>query len=382
MERKLMNTTRRDLLSSVPLTAAGLAAMAPATIAAQEKHKEFPPLDNFKYDLEAQTHWTGPGGSAKESTVVQFPVSESMAGVSMRLRPGAMRELHWHVIAAEWAYVIEGNVRTTVISPTGQAEQLDFGSGDIWYFPKGHGHLLQGMGPGEAHFLLVFDNGNFSEFGTLSITDWLGLTDPNVVAKNLGITPADISGMPKKEVYITDGGNVPPAVMDLLRNGNPLENQYPHKYRLGISKPHVKMDKGSIHLVTQREFPIQATLSAAVEELQPGTTREMHWHPNADEWQYYLSGRGRMRIFGGHGRVATRDFTKGNVGFIKQGYGHYVENIGTEPLRFIAMFNNPEYQEISISSWLAGNPAAMLADNLGLSNSAVAKLPKEPLVFI
>ena len=188
--------------------------------------------------------------------------------------------------------------------------------------------------------------------------------------------------MPKKEVYITDGVKMPPAVMDLLRNDGPLENQYPHKYRLGISTPKVKMDKGTIRLVTQKEFPIQATLSAAVEELQPGTIREMHWHPNADEWQYYLSGRGRMRIFGGHGRIATQDFSKGNVGFIKQGFGHYVENIGAEPLKFIAMFNNPEYQEISISSWLAGNPAAMLADNLGLSNSAVAKLPKEPLVFI
>lgn len=377
-----MESTRRSLIGSISLGAAGVALTPPAMAPAQEKKKEFPPLDNFKYDLESQTHWTGPGGSAKESTVLQFPVSESMAGVSMRLKPGAMRELHWHVIAAEWAYVIEGNVRTTVITPSGQAEQNDFKAGDIWYFPKGHGHLLQGLGPGEAHFLLVFDNGNFSEFGTLSITDWLGLTEPHVLARNLGLAPSDITGMPKKEVYITDGGKIPGAIQEMIRSGAPLENQMAHKYRLGVSTPKVKTDKGWIRLVTQREFPIQATLSAAVEELQPGAIRELHWHPNADEWQYYLTGKARMRIFGGHGRIATKEFTTGNVGFIKQGYGHYVENIGSEPLRFIAMFNNPYYEEISISTWLAGNPAAMLAHNLGLSDAAVSKLPKDALVFV
>jgi hypothetical protein len=48
----------------------------------------------------------GPGGSAKESTVAQLPVATSIAGVSMRLKPGGLRELHWHAIAAEWAYVV------------------------------------------------------------------------------------------------------------------------------------------------------------------------------------------------------------------------------------------------------------------------------------
>jgi len=303
-----------------------------------------------------------------------------MAGVSMRLKPGAMRELHWHVIAAEWAYVLHGNVRATVVVPNGQAEQSDFGPGDVWYFPKGHGHLLQNLGPDDAHFILVFDNGNFSEFGTLSITDWIGLTAPNVVARNLGLSPEDIGTMPKNEVYICPG-KIPPAVPELLRN-NSSENQVSHKYRLGASVPRISLPKGKIQLVTQKEFPIQATLSAAVEELKPGAIREMHWHPNADEWQYYISGKARMRIFGGHGRIATEEFVKGNVGFIKQGFGHYVENIGDEPLRFLAMFNNPNYEEISISSWLAANPVSMLADNLGLSKSAIAKLPKEPRIFV
>ena len=108
----------------------------------------------------------------------------------------------------------------------------------------------------------------------------------------------------------------------------------------------------------------------------------MHWHPNSDEWQYYLGGKARVRIFGAHGRMFTEEFDRGKVGFIKQGFGHYVENIGNEPLRFLAMFNTPNFQEISITSWLSSNPAGMIADNLGLSRSVVDKMPREPLPIL
>lgn len=375
--------TRRDLFGA-SLTAAGLAAAvaAPATEAQQKpaaEKKISATLESFKYDIESETGWVGPGGSAKEATVLQFPMSLSMAGVSMRLKPGAMRELHWHAIAAEWAYVLKGNVRATVISPNGsEAEQSDFGPGDVWYFPKGHGHALQNLGPDDAHFILVFDDGHFSEFGTFSVTDWLALTPPEILKRNLGLSAEVIATMPKKEVYICPG-KIPPAAPEALHSGNPSENQIAHKYRLGKAQPHISSPGGTIKLVTQKEFPIQATLSAALEELKPGAVRELHWHPNSDEWQYYISGKARVRVFGAHGRSLAEEFGPGHVGFIKQGFGHYVENIGSEPLRFLAMFNTPHFEEISITAWLAGNPSGMLVDNLGISKDVVAQLPKEAM---
>ena len=127
-------------------------------------------LDDFMFDIEKDGKgWTDPGGSAKEASVAEFPLSQSIAGVSMRLNPSGFRELHWHAIAAEWAYVLEGHVRTTVISPDGQAETDEFQVGDIWYFPKGHGHALECLGNQPCHFLLGFDSGHFSEFGTLAL---------------------------------------------------------------------------------------------------------------------------------------------------------------------------------------------------------------------
>src|SRR5260370_9592850 len=102
--------TRRELIAAAPLTAAGLAVtpfvMAPKVALAQSRNKTHEPLQPFKYDIESSVGWVGEGGSAKEANVEEFPVSESIAGVSMRLRPGGLCELHCHAIAADWAYVI------------------------------------------------------------------------------------------------------------------------------------------------------------------------------------------------------------------------------------------------------------------------------------
>jgi oxalate decarboxylase len=283
-------------------------------------------------------------------------------------------------VAAEWAYVITGNVRATVISPNGQAESADFGPGDVWYFPKGHGHALQCLGPEETHFILVFDDGNFSEFGTFSITDWIARTPPSVLARNLGLPQGVYASMPKDEAYIIPG-KVPPAVPEPLRNGDPNENQFPHKYRLLASKPY-KFPGGEERIVSSKEFPIQTTLTGVIQDLKPGALREMHWHPNADEWQFYVSGKSRVTIFGAHGRTATEEFAPGQIAFIKQGFGHFVEQIGDEPTRILILFNSPVYEEISISAWLAANPPSLIADNFGLSQTQVAQLPKGALGII
>src|SRR6204780_1942036 len=209
-----MPISRRKMFQN--MTLAGMAASAAASAAPADEPK-LAELPNFKYDIESQTHWVGPGGSAKEATVAEFPISQSIAGVSMRLKPGAMRELHWHSLAAEWAYMLEGRCRVTVITPEGQAEVADFEVGDTWYFPRGHGHALQGLGPGECHFLLGFDNGHFSAFGTFSVTDWIATAPKNVVARTLGIPESAVDQFPKEEVYI-GAGKVPEQALEPLRD--------------------------------------------------------------------------------------------------------------------------------------------------------------------
>src|ERR1700676_216016 len=156
----MAKTTRRGFLSTTSLSTFGIIAgatainavtseTANATPAAPAKSNPVVPgeLEDFVYDIvNGSKGWSGPGGSAKEATVEEFPVSQSIAGVVMKLNPGAFRELHWHSIAAEWAFVLEGKVRITVITPGGTTSTDDFEAGDIWYFPKGYGHALQCIG--------------------------------------------------------------------------------------------------------------------------------------------------------------------------------------------------------------------------------------------
>src|SRR5712671_1222909 len=108
-------------------------------------------LPTFKFELEKSKGKVIGNSFGKEATVEQLPISKGIAGVSMKIEPGAMRELHWHATAAEWAFVLEGRVRTTVIDPQGYAETNDFAPGDVWYFPRGHGHMLQCLGEKPCH---------------------------------------------------------------------------------------------------------------------------------------------------------------------------------------------------------------------------------------
>lgn len=91
----------------------------------------------------------------------------------MRLDQGVIRELHWHT-EAEWAYVLAGKVRVTALDTEGGSFMDDLEAGDLWYFPAGHPHSLQGLGENGTEFLLIFDDGNFSEESTFVLTDWLG----------------------------------------------------------------------------------------------------------------------------------------------------------------------------------------------------------------
>src|SRR5579862_1110009 len=239
----MSDITRRGFISSAAAAAAAMSAQA-AEAQTDFAFKNNVPdplisgdeLPTFKFELEKSEGKVIGKSSGKEATVKQLPISKGIAGVSMRLEPGAMRELHWHATAAEWAFVIEGRVRTTVIDPQGRAETNDFDPGDVWYFPRGHGHMLQCLGHEPCHFILIFDNGYFSEFGTFSITDWMGHASKDLLGKTFGLPASTFDDFPKSEVYFAKG-QIPPAEQTLPLQGLRLPPET-HKYRLLAQEPH------------------------------------------------------------------------------------------------------------------------------------------------
>jgi len=372
--------SRRNLLGAAAAGSVIAAAAAAAAVAdGQPPWGPTPPvlagkdLPSFRFQLGAVTPKRWEGGWAKEATVAEFPVSEKLAGVLMSLVPGAIRELHWHANAAEWAYMIKGQCRVTTIDPLGHCEIVDFGPGDVWYFPRGHGHSIQSIGREDCLFVLVFDNGYFSEFGTFSITDWVGHTSPEVLAKNFGVPAQTFANFPNHEVYIAKGPVPPPLPADPAP-GALNSGALTHRYRL-LAQRADGYPGGTIRLVSEREFPISTTMTGAILRIKPGGLRELHWHPNADEWQYYLAGRARMGVFGSHGRARTDEFNAGDVGYAPQGYGHYIENAGNDDLEVLIVLNNGAYQSISLSAWMAANPHLLLATNFEVPESTFANFP-------
>jgi oxalate decarboxylase len=364
--------SRRDVINAAAAVTTGLMIGSSATSSGAEPAEKHEELPTFRYRLEEQAGRVTEGGYAKEATVKQLPISTGIAGVSMRLKPGGLRELHWHANAAEWAFVVKGRVRTTVIGPDGLSETNDFDPGDVWYFPRGHGHAVQNLGRDEAHFILVFDDGGFSEYRTFSITDWLGGTPAEVLAQNLGLEQAKFAKFPKGESFIPQG-RVPKAdepKSQRMQKMSPLTHRFPL-----MSQPVARFRGGEERRVSAKEFPMSKTITGVILDLYPGALRELHWHPHANEWLYFITGKARIGMFGSHGRHRVEDFETGDVGYIPQGFGHYVQNTGSNNCRVLIAFDSGDYQEISLSTWLASNPNRLVADNFKISDADAARFP-------
>jgi oxalate decarboxylase len=372
----MSDLNRRQVIAAAAVAAGGLVAGSGRAEAA-DKEVELP---TFRYPMEQQKGRVTEGGSAKEATIKQLPISTGLAGVSMRLNPGGLRELHWHANAAEWAFVIKGRVRGTVIGPDSLTETNDFEPGDVWYFPRGHGHAVQNLSREEAHFILVFDNGAFSEYGTFSITDWLGHTPPSVLAQGLGLPPAEFARFPRDELYIVQG-RVPPEQPEPNHQKLLKTSPLTHRYPLMAQQPHARFTGSEERRVSAKEFPISKTITGVILDLKPGALRELHWHPHANEWFYFISGKARIGLFGSHGRYRIEEFQTGDAGYIPQGFGHYIENHGDTTARILITFDKGEYEEISLSAWLAANPVSLIADNFKVPDALAARMP-DHRVFI
>src|SRR5579862_5942567 len=296
-------------------------------------------IPNLKFSFAAARNRITPGGWGREVTARELPVATTLAGVNMRLKPGGIRELHWHK-EAEWAYMLAGRARVTAVDPQGRNFIDDVGVGDLWNFPAGIPHSIQGLEEG-CEFLLVFDDGNFSEDSTFLISDWFAHTPRSVLAKNFGVSESDLKGVPAHELYIFKSkvpGSLPSDIVADPKGFVPKT----FSHRMLAQEP-VRTAGGSVRITDSRNFPAASTIAAALVEVEPGSMRELHWHPNADEWQYYIEGNGRMTVFASESKARTFDYQAGDVGYVPFAMGHYIENTGSATLRFLEMFKSDHY---------------------------------------
>lgn len=316
------------------------------------------------------------GGWARQITQDDFNISTTIAGVNMRLGPGGVRELHWHQ-QAEWAVMTYGNCRVTILDEAGRPQVADVKQGDLWYFPAGLPHSLQGLGPDGAEFVLAFDNGESSEFNTLLVSDWIAHTPPEVLAKNFGVPVDAFRNIPTHNRWIYQSQAEAPPLPAVEAQIAAAAGKPPHSYvfRLADMAPSRETKSGSVRIADSTNFFVSKTVASSLVIVKPGGLREMHWHPNADEWTYFIAGSARITVFNTGPEAVTANFNPGDIGYVRKALGHYVENTGDTDLIFMEVFRSDRYQEVSLSDWLAHSPPHMVAETLNLDPAVGVQFP-------
>ena len=165
-----------------------------------------------------------------------------------------------------------------------------------------------------------------------------------------------------------------PLAGDKIAGAKPVPQVFSHRM---LAQDPIKTKGGTVRITNSSNFPASKTIAAALVEIEPGGMRELHWHPNADEWQYYIEGQARMGVFGAVGSARTIDFTAGDVGYVPFAMGHYIENTGTTTLRFLEMFKSSYYADVSLNQWLALTPPELVQGHLNLDKAVMDALRKD-----
>ncbi|KAI0835081.1 hypothetical protein F5Y06DRAFT_300021 [Hypoxylon sp. FL0890] len=112
----------------------------------------------------------------------------------------------------------------------------------------------------------------------------------SALAKNFHLAPGVFESIRGKERYIFAGSK---ASDDLEKDKPEREDirwskhQFTHK----MAQEPMRTLAGEVRITDTSNFSLSKTVSAAHVTTKPGGIREMHWHPNADEWSFFIRGQ-------------------------------------------------------------------------------------------
>ena len=328
-------------------------------------------MPNLKFSFSDTHMKLKHGGWAREITQRELPIATTFAMVNMCLSPG-VREMHSH-LQSEWAYMLIGSARITAVDQMGRNFIADIHPGEGWFFPANIPHSIQGLENG-CEFILLFDDGNFSETNTFSISDLFAHFPKDVLSANFGLPENVFDSIPKGELYITYGGD--PGSIESERIESPYgEIPISYKHELINIEPK-KSPGGTVQILDSNNFPVCKTVTAARVEVEPGGMREIHWHTNGDEFQFYITGEARMTVFMPDTKARTFNYRAGDVGYVPVGGFHYIQNTGKEKLVFLEFFKSSIFSDVSLAQWLAMTPKEVVKSCLNLQDDVIDKINK------
>jgi len=230
----------------------------------------------------------------------------------------------------------------------------------------------------------VFDEGDFTEDGTFLLSETIAHTPRNILAKNFGLDKETIAKVVKKQQLYIFPATLPQSLAQdkAAIGGRRVESPIQYTFKMSTMPPTKKPPGGEVRVVDSHNFPVSKNIAVALVTLKPGALRELHWHPNADEWQFWLAGKGRMSIVMNEGRARTMDFNANDVGFVPRVATHYIENTGNTDVIFLEMFKADHFVDVSLNNWLRRVPPEAVTAHINLSREQIAKIPSEKELII
>ncbi|KAI8943273.1 hypothetical protein NX059_001293 [Plenodomus lindquistii] len=325
-----------------------------------------------------------PGGWVREQVNDDLPASHDIAAAQQHLKKGAIRELHWHRVA-EWGQVLFGRVLVSAVDENGRHQTTELDFGDIWYFPKGQAHTVQGLDD-ENEYLLAFDDANFDQAGTtFNLDDWLAKTPKSILAKSFGLPESTFDKLPERNPYIQNSTSGQGSKLRKVSGGaGDLSGDASYVYRTFQHAPEpAPGGAGQWWKIDSTNFPIAKTIASTYVVIEPLGVRELHWHPTSEEWLYFHEGEAQATVFTGNSNSRTFNFKPGDTAVFPDNSGHYIENTSaTQNLTFIEIYKSERVADVSLTQWLALTPADIVADVLKIPVDVVQGLKKEKQVIV
>jgi oxalate decarboxylase len=310
------------------------------------------------------------GGTRTMVNENNFSLLKGMVLYLLRLDSGGVREPHWHPNAAELSYCLSGSALMTIFRQDAGHNTFTVNEGEIVYIPKGHLHHIENINHGETKFAIAFNHEMPEDIGISGST---GSMADSILGIVFGLGSEYFGNFKKSnhDLIITSKSNskVTTSLYQKIPNY--------HKFNLKAFPPMVQSKGGTVSLGNANNFGILSGLACYLLTLKPKGIREPHWHPNADELDYVISGRARMTIFSSGDKVDTFEVGPNEIVFIPPAYFHYIENVNSdEDMQFAVFFNHERPQDIGISGAFGAYSNEVLGSIFGLESKILDSLPK------
>lgn len=308
-----------------------------------------------------------PQGSRIDVNQLDFPVLSGMGVSLLQLKVNGMREPHWHPNANELSYCIEGKALMTIFNPGSGHSTFVIEPGVISFVPMGSLHHIENIGDVPLKLLICFDNDNPED---LELSSSIGVMPEHILAETFKLSEKFFAGLHARidPVFIAEKTKKPK-----------LEDSWetsPFKFNVEAIQPQVTTSGGAVKMSNASLMPSLNGLALYSLNLVKGGAREPHWHPNAHELNYLISGTARITLLSPGGHEDTFDMKAGDISFMPKGYLHHIENTGNEPARYAIFFSNTNPSDIGLSGCLGAYPNDVLAALFKLPVDYFDQLPK------